>query len=157
MSDGRWFDIDADVRAAVEHFQRSVELYRRGGFDAPDLEGYKAQMALMHSLQSGDTSLEGALLRILEMLGEERPIGDNWHADLIRRVAAPMPTRPAIPSESTAIAADETRRFRHIATHNYDNFRVEATAPTIEAAERLAGGLPAEILAFKRIIDPSGD
>ena len=156
MSDGRWFDIDADVHAAVDHFGRSVELHRQGGFDVPGLEGYRAQMALMHSLQSGHTSLEGALVRILEMLGEERPTGDNSHADLIRRAAAPVPGRPAILSEGIAAAADETRRFRHIATHNYDNFRVESATPTVEAARQLAAGLTADILAFKRAIDPSG-
>jgi hypothetical protein len=157
VSDGRWFDIDADVRAATDHFSRATELYRQGGFNVSGLEGYKAQMALMHSLQSGHTSPGGALLRLLEMLGEERPIGDNWHADLIRRVAAPMPTRPEILGKSMAAAADETRRFRHIATHNYDNFRVEAAAPTIEAAETLAAGLAADILTFRRTIDPTGD
>ena len=158
MTDGRWFDVDADIRAAVDHFQRSVALHGQGGFDTAGLEGYKAQMALMHSLQSGHTSLEGALVRILEMLGEERPVGDNWHADLIRRSAAPMPnSRPAILSESLALAADETRRFRHIATRNYDNFRVEAALPTVEAARLLADGLAAEIAAFKDVIDQPDD
>jgi hypothetical protein len=156
VSDGRWFDIDADVRAAVDHFRRSVELHSEGGFDVTGLDGYRAQMALMHSLQSGHTSLEGALIRILEMLDEERPTGDNWHADLIRRAAAPMPDRPAILSEPIALAADETRRFRHIATHNYDNFRVESASPTIDAARRLVAGLAADILTFRRVIDPSG-
>jgi hypothetical protein len=155
VTDGRWFDVDADIRAAADHFQRAVALHDQGGFDLPDLNGYKAQMALMHSLQSGHTSLEGALLRILEMLGEERPVGDNWHVDLIRRAAAPMPrSRPVILSESLAMAADETRRFRHIATHNYDNFPIEAAAPTIEAAKQLADGLAAEIATFQGIIDP---
>ena len=51
----------------------------------------------MHSLQSAYTSPEAGLLRILEMLGEERPVGENWHADLVRRVAAELPNkRPAI-------------------------------------------------------------
>jgi hypothetical protein len=157
VTDGRWYDIDADIRAAVDHFRRSVELYDEGGFDASGLEGYKAQMALMHSLQSGRTSLEGALLRILQMLGEERPLGDTWYVDLIRRAAAPMPGRPAVLSESSAQAADETRRFRHIATHNYENFRFDLAKPTIEAAKRLADGLETEILAFKRRIDPHED
>jgi hypothetical protein len=129
-------------------------LHSLGGFDAPGLEGYKAQMALMHSLQSGHTSLAGALVRILEMLGEERPTGDNWHADLIRRAAASWSGRPAILSESVARAADETQRFRHIATRNYDNFRVEAATPTIGAARHLAAGLAGDISAFKRTIDP---
>jgi hypothetical protein len=156
VTDGRWFDVDADVRAAVAHFRQSVALHEEGGFDAPGLAGYRAQMALMHSLQSGHTSLEGALLRILEMLGEERPVGETWHADLIRRASAPMPnSRPAILSPTLAQAADETRRFRHIATHNYDSFRVDAAKPTIDAARLLADGLIGEIATFKGKIDPA--
>jgi ribonuclease HepT-like protein len=155
MSDGRWFEVDSDVEIAVRHFRQSVALYREGGFDAPRLDGYRATMALMHALQSAHTSLESALVRILDMLGEERPIGDNWHSDLIRRVAAALPgKRPAILAARLARAADETRRFRHRATHTYDDFQAGEAAHTIEAAEILANELEAEILAFKDIIDP---
>lgn len=112
-------------------------------------------MALMHAVQSAHTSLESALIRILEMLGEERPIGDNWHSDLIKRVAVALPSkRPAVLSAELARSADETRRFRHRATHTYDDFQVPHATPTIEAAELLANGLVAEILAFKNVIDP---
>jgi hypothetical protein len=156
VSDGRWFDVDADIRAAVEHFRRPVELDRAGGFDAPGLEGYRAEMALMHSLQSGHTSLEGALVRILKMIGEELPVGETWHADLIRRAASPMPGgRPALLSPSLALAADETRLFRQVATHNYDSFRYDAAGPTIRAAALLADGLAEEIALFKAVIDPT--
>jgi hypothetical protein len=155
MTDARWFEVDSDIEAAVRHFQRSIELHRRGGFDAAGLDGYQAEMALMHALQSAHTSLEGAFLRILEMLGEERPVGENWHADLITRVSAALPDRrPAIIGKSLAEAASETRRFRHRATHTYDSFRVEEATRTIEAAAILATRLQAEILAFKAIIDP---
>jgi hypothetical protein len=158
MSDARWFEVSADIEAAVRHFQQSVELYRKGGFEAPGLDGYQAEMALMHALQSAHTSLEGGLLRILEMLGEERPVGENWHADLITRVAAALPgRRPAIIGTPLAQAATETRRFRHRATHNYDSFRVHEATRTIEAAATLASGLQAEILAFRSIIDPPED
>ena len=155
MSDARWFEVEADIDAAIRHFRQSVELYRKGGFDAPGLDGYQAEMALMHALQSAHTSLEAGFLRILEMLGEERPVGENWHADLISRVAAALPgRRPAIITTQIAEAATETRRFRHRATHNYDNFRVGEVSRTIEAAAALAGGLEADILAFRNIIDP---
>jgi uncharacterized protein YutE (UPF0331/DUF86 family) len=155
MSDARWFEVQADVEAAVRHFRQSIELYRKGGFDASGLDGYQAEMALMHALQSAHTSLESGFLRILEMLGEERPVGENWHADLITRVSAVLPgRRPAIISKQIAEAATETRRFRHRATHNYDSFRVEEVSRTIEAAAVLAGGLEADILAFRTIIDP---
>jgi hypothetical protein len=155
MSDARWFEVNSDIAAAVRHFGQSVELYRKGGFDAPGLDGYQAEMALMHALQSAHTSLEGGLLRILEMLGEERPTGENWHADLITRAAAALPgSRPAVIGAAIAAAATETRRFRHRASHNYDSFRVDEASRTIEAAAALANGLQAEILAFKNIIDP---
>jgi hypothetical protein len=155
MSDARWFEVDADIEASIRHFRQSVELYRKGGFDAPGLDGYQAEMALMHALQSAHTSLEGGFLRILEMLGEERPAGENWHADLITRAAAALPgRRPAIISTLLAEAATETRRFRHRATHNYDSFQVQEVSRTIEAAATLASGLAADILAFRNIIDP---
>jgi hypothetical protein len=92
------------------------------------------------------------------MLGEERPVGDNWHADLIRRVAMPRPgRRPAVLGASLAAAADETRRFRHRATHNYDSFRVDECARTISAAELLRDGLQKAMIEFQNIIDPPED
>jgi hypothetical protein len=156
VSDARWFEVDADIGSAVEHFRHSLALHAKGGFEAPGLEGYQASMALMHALQSAHTSLEGGLLRILEMLGEERPVGEDWHYALIRRVAADLPgRRPAILTAPLAEAADETRRFRHRAAHNYDSFRLSEIGPTIAAAERLSKRLEAEIRAFKDVIDPS--
>lgn len=156
MSDARWFEVEAHIGAAVRHFLQSVELYRKGGFEASGLDGYRAEMALMHAVQSAHTSLEGGLLRILEMLGEERPTGTNRHADLIRRVASALSgKRPAILNAHLAAAADETRRFRHRAVHNYDTFQVGEATRTIEAAEILANQLPSAILAFRQTIDPS--
>jgi len=157
MSDARWFEVQADVEATIRHFQQAIELYRKGGFDAPGLDGYQAEMTLMHSLQSAHTSLEGGL-RILEMLGEERPVGESWHADLISRVAAALPgRRPAIISSRIAEAATETRRFRRRATHNHDSFRIQEVSRTIEATAILTSGLQIDILAFRNIIDPPED
>jgi hypothetical protein len=157
VSDGRWFEVDRDIDAAVRHFRQAVALYGEGGFDASGLAGYRATMAIMHALQSVHTSLESALVRILEMLGEEPPLGENWHRDLIKRVAAARPlARPAVLPERLAKAADETRRSRRRATHNYDDFEVDEAAPAIEAATLLANEIQAAIGRFKDIIDPPG-
>jgi hypothetical protein len=156
MSDARWFDVDRDVDAAVLHFRGAIDLYNMGGFDAAGLQGYQASMALMHALQSAYTSLEAALLRILAMLGEEKPVGDNWYADLIRRAAATLPgRRPAILDASLTAAADETRRFRHRAMHTYDSFEAGEVAPTVAAAKLLGDGLRQAVLTFRNAIDPS--
>jgi hypothetical protein len=155
VSDGRWFEVDSDIEAAIHHFKQSVALYREGSFETSGLSGYRAGMALMHALQSAHTSLESASVRILEMIGEERPIGDNWHADLIKRVAAERPgKRPAILTARLAEAADETRRFGHRAAHNYEGFQVEEVIPIIDAAVILANEPEAEVLKFKNVIDP---
>ncbi len=155
MSDARWMEIERDAAAAAGHFARAAALNELGGFDAAGLEGYRAQMAFLHAMQSGHTSLENCLLRILEMLGEEAPTGSNWHADLINRVStARASKRPAILTGEVATAADETRRFRAVATRGYDNFDPRRSAPAVAAARLLAKDLAATVTEFRNSLDP---
>ena len=154
MSDARWFEIDSDIQSAVLHFRQAVALFEAGGFNVPDLSGYRARMAFLHAMQSGHTSLEGALIRILEMLGEERPGGERWHADLIARASNPRPpVRPAILRADVAKAADETRRFRSVATRAYDSFEPDQSGRAIGAARTLSQILPDSIVAFRMALD----
>jgi hypothetical protein len=158
VSDSRWADVEGEPAAAARHFAGAVQLYERGGFAGSDLDAYAAQMAFMHAAQSGRTSLESALVRILEILGEERPTGDDWRRDLIRRACRPMPppnSRPPVLSERVCAAADETRRFRHRAAWNYDTFVATEAAPTVAAARVIAALLLGEIAAFRDAIDPA--
>ena len=83
MTDARWFEVDEDIAAAIQHFAMSADLFAAGDFDGDGIDAYRARMALMHAMQSGHTSLESALVRILDLLGEEAPSGRDWHADLI--------------------------------------------------------------------------
>ena len=154
MTDGRWTDVAADFAAASEHFRSAADLYDLGGFDAPGLDGYRARMAFMHAMQAAHTSLEGGLVRILETIGEERPVGERWHADLIRRVGFERPgVRPRILDAELAAAADETRRFRNGAVRAYD-FDPDQAKPAIEAARRLADRLAAALQQFVAVLDP---
>jgi hypothetical protein len=153
VSDERWIEIDRDTASAVWHFSRAGQIVDDPAFEAEDMPGYTAQMAFMHAMQSGHTSLENALTRILRLLGEALPTGESWHADLIHRVAIALPDRPAILSPELAEAADETRQFRNRAVRAYDNFKPSRAGPAIEAAARLAAGLNAGIAAFRQAID----
>ncbi len=154
MSDARWFEIQEDVAAACGHFARSLDLFAAGGFDGDGLDAYRSRMAFMHAMQSGHTSLESVLVRVLVLLGEEAPSGADWHADLIRRVARTLGARSAILPLELAEAAQETRRFRHVAMRNYGQFDPQRARPAIAAAVVLAQGLRAAIEAFRRQIDP---
>lgn len=159
MTDARWTEVDDDLDAACRHFGSAADLFDEGGFDLDGLAGYKQDMALQHAMQSAHTSLESALVRILEILDEERPTGARWHADLVRRagrpLASPGRSRPPILTPDVTGDVEETRRFRHRATHNYDDFDPTRAVPSIEAARRLATALKPCIAAFRTAIDPA--
>jgi hypothetical protein len=93
MTDARWIEVDDDIAAACLHFGNAARLYDEGGLGAPDLSGYRARMALLYAMQSGHTSLEAALKRILDILGEEPPAGDQSHSQLVRRASREIATR----------------------------------------------------------------
>jgi hypothetical protein len=154
VSDARWIEVESDVEGAARHFERAVALFDAGGFDQPGLAGYRAGMAFMHAMQAAHTSLENGLLRILEMLGEERPIGAYWHADLVRRLARDLPgLRPMILPAALADAADETRRFQNIAARGYDNFDHTRAGAAVPAATVLVAGLGEALRAFRAAMD----
>ena len=157
MSDARWIEIEGDFRAACTHFAGAVELFDAGGFDETGLSGYRTSMAFLHAMQSGHTSLEAGLLRILNLLGEERPQGEFWHRDLLRRVCRPVEGRDAILPPDLCDHADETRRFRNVATRNYDNFQISMADPAVDAARFLAAHLLDCLSEFKTRINPPGN
>jgi hypothetical protein len=160
MSDARWTDVELDVENACKHFRNAAAILDGGGFDQDGLAGYIQEMALMHAMQSGHTSMEGALLRVLDILDEDKPTGDRRHEDLIRRAARPIAgsrARPAILSPDAAAAADETRRFRNKATRGYSSFVASRAAPALEAARHLVEALPRDVARFRQEIDPPSD
>lgn len=113
-------------------------------------------MALMHSMQSGHTSAEAGLLRILRLLGEEAPQGEDWHYKLIERLSHAVAgdhARPALLSDSLTTDLHETRAFRHRVSHGYGDFNAARASPSIEAAGRLTTTLPEAIDVFKRLVD----
>jgi hypothetical protein len=154
VSDARWIEIDKAIVSATSNFARGVEFAQHPSFQADDLIGAAMRMGFMHAVQAGHTSLENALLRVLDLLDEARPGGESWHADLISRVAQASADRPAILPPNLAASADETRRFRNRAVRAYDNFDPGKVIPTTEAAGDLARLLPAAIATFRQSIDP---
>lgn len=157
MTDARWLDVESDIEAAVRHFRNSCSLYDAGGFEDSGLDGYRSQMAVMHSMQSAHSSAEAAMLRILRLLGEEAPEGEDWHRMLVERLRHPVSgehERPALLSDEVAADLHETRRFRHLVSHSYGDFDVSRAAPSLGAARRLVVSLPEAVERFKRQIDP---
>ncbi len=154
MSDARWFEVEVAITAAVRHFTGATQLFARLPDLHDPLDAYGLEMGFMHAMQSGHTSLEAALLRILDICGEEPPSGARWHADLIARASHALPTRPVVLGDAAARAANETRQFRSIAVHAYDSFDRTRATKAVESATLLATLLPSEVARFRQSVDP---
>lgn len=159
MSDARWVDVDADLTAMTLHFGNAVDLYARGGFDIEEqLDRYARGYALMHAMQAGYTSAEASMRRILDLLGEDRPTGEDWHKALIARLATPLTgayERPALLTRDVAADLYETLGFRHRAMHSYGDFNAAKASPSIAAAARLRESFPLAVARFRETVDPS--
>lgn len=156
MVDARWTDVEAELRGSIEHFSQAIQLFDQNRFDQPGLDGYKERMAFMHAMQSGYSSVENGLLRILSILDEAHPSkNESWHSDLISRVSREITgNRPAILSVDTANLAEELMRFRHVAIRNYNNFRPDQAAHAVAAARKMVERILPEIATFRMAIDP---
>lgn len=159
MTDARWLDIDAKIESSVTHFRHALEVSEASA-KAPATEFQKMlhDNAMMHAMQTAHTSAESALEKVLDILGETRPSGDNWHAELLDRAGRVIPdgdfARGVILPPDVLADLHETRRFRHVATRSYDTFDPRRSGPSFEAAARLINTLPRAIHAFKESIDP---
>lgn len=152
MTPKLWEDVEGDIAAAVHHYKMATALHARGGFDDPGLSGYLANMALMHAMQSAHMSLESALLKILNIIEEERPDGDTWETDLIKRASRSLPSRPHTLPADLSDAARTSLECKKIAQYEYDSFSGDEWAPGMLAARKLADELTAAVSAFKNSI-----
>ena len=137
MRDSRWTDVDRDIDLALKHFGMADRIFQADGFDAPDLDGYKSSTSFMHAMGAGYTSVENALKRILDILGETPPSGDAWHRDLIERVSRPMGgsnARPAFFDDEMRRDLLECLRMRHRVRHSdYDCGTGHSSSPSSHA------------------------
>lgn len=154
MSDARWIEVEADFASAIRYFRLAVEHYEVGGFDSTDPRlRFRAEAAVQMAIQSGYTSLESGMERVLELLGEAKPVGSSYHADLVRRLSRSLPgDRPALFDDKLFAQIDELRRFRHVVRHNYDNFNFAAAQSGIEAAASAGEALGPALLRFREIL-----
>jgi hypothetical protein len=149
-------DIEADIDAAALHFSSALKLIDDGALEASGFDGYTRRMAFLHAMQSGHTSAETALRRVLLSLGEALPEGADWHAVLIRRCSQAIDgERTAILSQRLADALQETRGFRHVATHVYGDIRPASARLAADSARVVNALLRAELSDFwKRLEQP---
>ena len=145
----RWGDILDAARSAATHFRAAERMFLQGGLEETGDIGYDRRMAFYHAMQSAHTALESALKRMLMAVGRTPPSGPEWHKNLIGETARLLASGGPVLSKELVRAADETRRFRHFASHAYDEpFKADEARPAVEAARIVADRIESELAAF---------
>jgi len=97
------------------------------------------------------------MVRIMTMVHEDVPQGEQWHADVVRRMSLAIDgKRPALLGSALLPAVNETRKFRHVATHTYDDFNWTDAKRPVEAARVIAASLADVLREFQQRLDPRG-
>jgi hypothetical protein len=152
-ADLRWTLLRADIADAVENLADGASLYRDGA-PPPAARTLRRQhdKAFQKFLQDGYSSIERALIRVLEIFGEPPPRGQSWHSDLLRVAVGSIGGAPARPPFAPSLLADLRLllQFRHVAMHGYSDFDLDMARPAAEAAARVAAALPEATEAFGR-------
>lgn len=78
MSDDRWIEVENDFNAAQRHFLTAQKLYVQGPATRDEEQEHILSLAFMHAMQAGYTSLESGMVRIMRMVREDIPVGENW-------------------------------------------------------------------------------
>ncbi len=91
------------------------------------------------------TAVEKIFQRIGAAVDRDLPTGDDWHVQLLERMATPVEEiRPAVIDEPLAERLEEYMRFRHVFRHMY-GFELKW-----ERCKPLADGLPETASEFRR-------
>jgi hypothetical protein len=149
-----WADVQRDLEAARKNaadlLARAEALEQRGAELPLDLR-FDREIAIGAMLHNCFGAMESALERLIEAVDGSLPTGRNYHAELIRRAAAPVPeVRPAVISMALAGDLQQLRQYRHAFRHAYGDYDYARAAENVPIAARAVPGLATEIEEFAR-------
>lgn len=151
-----WADVQRDLEAARKNaadlLARAEALEGHGTELPPDLR-LDREIAIGAMLHNCFGALESALERLIEAVDGGLPTGRNYHAELIRRAAAPVPgVRPTIISPALAADLQQLRQYRHAFRHAYGDYNYARAAENVPIVSRAVPALAAEIEVFAQVI-----
>ena len=135
----------ANIEGVVSRVRRAMEA---SAGDAVDSDLYWDAVAL--NLHDFYTGLERILRHIAAEIDGHLPAGGEWHQELLRQMAIPLPRiRPAIFSNETIKRLDEYLRFRHMVRHVYAfEFDPQRIKPLAEALTGDFAQIKGELAVF---------
>lgn len=138
----------AEISRVVTRISEGWERARRSNDDF-----YLDSVAL--NLQGFYSGLERLFTQIVEVTEGNRPHGENWHQQLLRRVMMEVPmTRPAVISKETGAKLDDYLGFRHVVRNVYAyKFDPDKLEKLVRSVPDLFAQLKAELFAFASFLE----
>ncbi len=151
-----WADILRDLGAALTNVrdlaERARSLEERGAAMPADIR-LDREIAIGSMLHNCYGAMESALERLVTSVDGSLPTGRSYHAEPIRRAAAPVPgVRPAMISSRLAADLQRLRQFRHTFRNAYGGYDYARAAENVPIATRAAEEFEAEVSAFAAAI-----
>lgn len=115
-AEARTLVLAAEIERDLAQIERHAERTLRFSADAGDPEAAYVALSLDHAYQA----FESMLVRIERSFGLPRRDGAEWHREILREAALPIPgLRPAIIPSSVEQAWGELLGFQHFLRHAY--------------------------------------
>lgn len=110
------------------------------------------------NLHSFCTGLERILELVIAEVDQAVPASANWHQELLRQAATPVPDlRPALISDSTRDALDRYRGFRHVVRKIYSfDLDRDQIAPLVRDLRAVFARTQSDLLQFAETIAQIG-
>ncbi len=110
----------AEVRAEQELLSRAAERFAADLRGGDDVLRWLTAAGIASGLEKVFSGCERVLRIVASEIDGHSPQSDDWHAALLRRMAAPLPgARPAVLEPDNFAALDELRAFRHRERNSY--------------------------------------
>lgn len=117
----RFAGLKADIDRELKNLERLVrsmsDLVKRIPPQGPTEIELRAAGSLLHDFYTG---LEKIFQRIALRVDGDLPVGEDWHLQLLQRMASPLEDlRPQVITEEQAERLEEYLRFRHLFRNIY--------------------------------------
>lgn len=155
MKEGAYLALVGRIRLEIDEIARVAERATRIWATAANTSSdyYLDATALnLHSFYAG---IERLLEAIADEVDQTKPAGSAWHRDLLRQMAAEIPTvRPAVIRIETRDRLDRYRGFRHVVrnvyTFNLDADQIGLLVRDLDATLQL---VTQDLLAFASVLE----
>jgi len=146
--------ITKELEELEQVIERCLDIWSQ--FEITGDDRYLDGVAL--NLHSFYTGFERILELIVAAVDQTLPTGPNWHQELLRQAATPVPQlRPAVISDATRAALDRYRGFRHVVRNIY-SFEMddEQIAPLVRDLQRVFTSMRSDLVIFADVLNQIG-